>query len=62
MQYLVMVEDTLKDYMAIGREIRTAIADADIPKETKIQILTRIQDGFARHIAIGSDRGTEADS
>ncbi len=62
MQYLVMVEDTLRDYMMMGREIKLAILDADISKEIKVQLLKRIQSGFARHMQISVAQGTEPDS
>ena len=62
MQYLVMVEDALKDYMALGRTIRFAIAEADIPEEAKQVILGTIQDGFARHMQIGAPGGADADA
>ncbi len=62
MQYLVMVEDTLRDYMMMGREIKLAVLDAEIPKEIKVQLLKRIQGGFARHMQISIAQGTESDS
>jgi len=57
MQYLVMVEDTLKDYMALGRMIRRAIIGADISEEAQQSILGMIQDGFSRHMQIGTPQG-----
>ena len=59
MQYLVMVEDALKDYMALGRTIRLAIAEADIPDNAKQSILDVIQDGFVRHMQIGAPSGAD---
>ena len=47
MKYLVMVEDTVSDYRNMGRIVRAAIMEADMPKELKAVILGNIQDGFA---------------
>ena len=62
MQYMVLVEDMLKDYMAMGRIIKLAVLDQDdITKEIKVQLLKRIQSGLARQMQIDVASGTEAD-
>ena len=53
MQYLVMVEDTVRDYRIIGALARQAIMKADIPIEIKGEILGGIQDGFADYMHSG---------
>lgn len=50
MQYLVMVEDTVRDYRIIGALARQAIMNAEITKEVKGEILERIQEGFSDYM------------
>jgi hypothetical protein len=62
MRYLVLVEDTLRDYIAVGRIVKETILDVDISKEMKLLILKRVQSGLANFMQIAITEGTETTS
>lgn len=64
MKYMVLVEDTLRDYMAVARIVKETILDVEIiPKEIKLAMLKRIQSGLATvmQVAISEDTETPRD-